>query len=156
MFLCSDNCLGSLVLHQTASSDSLLRQPLQTASSDIFDSRGFYSASFHKFKVTVKTEFPFTAGRCAQHCSLPSSEVTFQKLSAGLWVGAQCQLYRLTLRFVPIEALRNFGSHRARNLVSNPPKIPVEYWYLGFLEVICYTCTGLQCSEYQPVSYSND
>ena len=33
-FLCSDNCLGSLVLHQTALSDSLIRQPHQTASSD--------------------------------------------------------------------------------------------------------------------------
>ena len=90
--------------------------------------------------MTVKTECLFTAGPLS-FALAPPQKWHFKSWAHGFWVGAQRQLYRLILRFVPIGALRNFGSHRARNLVSHPPKIPVKYLHMGFLVVICYMCT---------------
>ena len=44
-------------------------------------------------------------------------------------------------KIVPIGASRKLGPHGTRNLVPNPPKLPVECRHLGFSEVICYSQT---------------
>ena len=67
------------------------------------NSWGFYSASFHESKVTVKTECMFTAGRALSKASHPALEVTFSSWARGFGRALSISFSRLNQRFIPSE-----------------------------------------------------